>query len=164
MPGSGQLTVFNNQIPSPDGEYSAVFELVPPTDGDGNYLVPDRDPFGPKEPAWVYMAPDRTSFHSFFISGAHRLPNGHTFITEGATGRFFEVTPAGDIVWEYATPFSGPVETAAGRIAPYGVFRATKIAPDHPALAGRTLRPIEPQPDPVLPPEFPSEEPSEPAE
>ena len=160
MPGSGRLTLFNNRIPSPDGDHSAVFELVPPTDSAGRYLVPDSAAFGPLEPAWVYMAPDRTSFHSFFISGAQRLPNGHTFITEGATGRFFEVTSTGETVWEYSTPYSGPIaDSRAGRIAPYGVFRATKVAPEHPALAGRTLRPLEPQPAPVLPPE-PAPEPA----
>ena len=86
------------------------------------------------------MAPDRVSFHSFFISGAHRLPNGHTFITEGATGRFFEVTPEGDIVWEYRTPYSGTVTSSpVARRSPYGVFRATKIPPDHPGCLRRPL-------------------------
>ena len=31
---------------------------------------------------------------------------------------------------------------------PYGVFRATKVPPDHPALRGRELRPLVPQPAP----------------
>ena len=31
---------------------------------------------------------------------------------------------------------------------PRGVFRATKIPPDHPALAGRELKPLDPQPTP----------------
>ena len=164
LPGSGRLTLFNNRIPSPDGDHSAVFELAPPTDGTGRYVVPDRDAFGPQEPTWTYMAPEKVSFHSFFISGAHRLPNGHTFITEGATGRFFEVTPEGDIVWEYWTPYSGTLTSSrVARRSPYGVFRATKISPDHPALAGRTLRPIEPQPPPVLPPELPPEPSPDPA-
>ena len=153
-PGSGRLTLFNNRIPSPEGDHSAVFELAPPTDDAGRYVVPDGDAFGPQEPSWSYMAPDRVSFHSFFISGAHRLPNGHTFITEGATGRFFEVTPEGDIVWQYRTPYSGTLTSSpVARRSPYGVFRATKVSPDHPGLAGRNLHPVEPQPPPVLPPE-----------
>ena len=162
-PGSGRLTLFNNRIPSPEGDYSAVFELAPPMDDAGRYVVPDSDAFGPQEPSWSYMAPDRVSFHSFFISGAHRLPNGHTFITEGATGRFFEVTPEGDIVWQYRTPYSGTLTSSpVARRSPYGVFRATKVSPDHPALAGRDLHPVDPQPPPVLPPELPPE-PAEPA-
>jgi len=37
MPGAGHLTVFNNRVVDvdADGLYSAVFELVPPTDGAG---------------------------------------------------------------------------------------------------------------------------------
>ncbi len=164
MPGSGRLTLFNNSISDPDGDYSAVFEFVPPTDETGQYVLPDGEAFGPREPAWNYTAPNRVSFLSRFISGAHRLPNGHTFITEGTKGRFFEVTPEGDIVWEYWTPYSGPVTGSPGaRRSPYGVFRATKISPDHPALSGRDLRPVEPQPPPVLPPELPPEPSLDPA-
>jgi hypothetical protein len=40
-------------------------------------------------------------FFSWFISSVQRLPNGNTLITEGNDGRVFEVTPAGEIVWEY---------------------------------------------------------------
>lgn len=36
---------------------------------------------------------------------AQRLVNGNTLITEGADGRLFEVTTAGDIVWEYVSPY-----------------------------------------------------------
>ena len=155
MPGGGRLTLFNNRLEGPDGNYSAVFEMVPPTDDAGRYVLRNTEPFGPRALAWSYVAPDRVSFHSFFVSGAHRLPNGHTFVTSGAQGRFFEVTPEGDIVWEYWTPYSG---TLAGnpvtRRNPYGVFRAMKMWPDHPALAGRDLLPVDPQPPSVPPPDF----------
>lgn len=40
-------------------------------------------------------------FFSWFISSVQRLPNGNTLITEGNDGRVFEVTPVGEIVWEY---------------------------------------------------------------
>jgi len=45
------------------------------------------------------------SFKSTHISNARRLPNGHTFIAEGQIGRFFHVTPSGEIVWEYVNPY-----------------------------------------------------------
>ena len=38
-PGSGRLTLFNNRIPSPEGDHSAVFELAPPMDDAGRYVV-----------------------------------------------------------------------------------------------------------------------------
>ncbi len=147
MPGAGHLTLFNNRIEDGDGTHSAVFELAPPTDGAGRYVVPDAGPFGPEEPTWSYVAPTRTEFFSPFISGAHRLANGHTFITSGAQGRFFEVTPEGEIVWEYWAPYAPTLPGNQGTNAnPYSVFRATKIPPDHPALAGRDLTPLDPQP------------------
>ena len=154
MPGGGHLTLFNNNLEGPDGNHSAVFEFVPPRDDAGRYVLHATDAFEPQALAWSYMAPDQVSFHSFFISGAHRLANGHTFVTSGAQGRFFEVTPEGDIVWEYWTPYSGTLAgNAATRNNPYGVFRATKIPPSHPAFAGRDLRPVDPQPQPVPPPD-----------
>ena len=40
---------------------------------------------------------------------------------------------------------------------PFASFRATKIPPDHPALAGRDLKPLDPQPEPYqLPPRPPA--------
>ena len=58
------------------------------------------------ELVWSYAAP---RFFSTNISGAQRLPNGNTLITEGAGGRVFEVTNDSAIVWEYMNPlFAGP--------------------------------------------------------
>lgn len=154
LPGAGHLTIFNNDVPGPEKqEYSTVLEIEPPVDAQGRYVVPESGPFGPTEPVWRYEAPG--VFHSNFISGAQRLENGNTLICQGKDGRFFEVTPGGEIVWEYWTPYSGTVTLADGsqpqpvRNNTYAVFRASKIPPDHPALAGRTLAPLDPQPPPV---------------
>ncbi len=160
LSGAGNILVYNNNVTGPEGTYSAVFEISPPTDEEGNYVVPRTDAFGPVTPAWTYAAADKTSFYSPFISGAHRLPGGHTLITSGAQGRFFEVTAVGEIVWEHWTPYSGHVRMPDGSPPhpvgefPYAVFRATKISPDHPALGGRTLAPLEPQPAILPPPEL----------
>ncbi len=137
LAGAGHLMLFNNNIPGPDGEHSAILELVPPMHVDGSYPVPSEGAFGPETPIWKYEAPDKKSFHSNFISGARRLPNGNTLICSGRKGRIFEVTPEGEIVWEFWEPFSDN----------HAVFRATKYPPDHPALAGRDLKPIDPQPE-----------------
>jgi len=59
----------------------------------------------------------------------------------GTDGRLVELTSAGEIVWDLELPFVGDADP------PYAPppcasesFRATRIAPDHPALAGRNLR------------------------
>ncbi len=133
MPGAGNMLVFNNQNTSAAGPYSAVLELeIPYSEAKG---------YGKPEVAWSYIAADTTSFYAPFISGAHRMANGHTFITSGPQGRFFEVTAKGEIVWDYWTPYSGSVRIGAGLFPQpmgpfiYGVFRATHIPTDHPLVA-----------------------------
>jgi hypothetical protein len=144
-PGEGNLTVFDNGDGRPGGSYSAVVEIIPPLAQDGRYSLSPGAAFGPARPTWTYTARDRRSFFADFISGAHRLPNGNTFICSGPTGRFFEVTPRGETVWEYENPFSGDAPNPAGD-PPRSVFRATHIPLDHPALTGRSLKPLAPQP------------------
>ena len=66
---------------------------------------------------WSYQGP---RFFSTNISGAQRLPNGNTLITEGAPGRLLEVTNDRRVVWEYIYPvFAG----AQGSNAVYRGYR-----------------------------------------
>jgi len=53
---------------------------------------------------WEYRDSPPVNFYSPNISGARRLPNGNTLITEGRFGRIFQVTPDGSVVWEYVNP------------------------------------------------------------
>lgn len=45
------------------------------------------------EIVWEYRDQPAFNFFSPYISGARRLPNGNTLITEGNFGRLFQVTP-----------------------------------------------------------------------
>lgn len=153
-PGARNLTVFNNDVPGgPDSlEYSAIYEISPPIDETGQYVMVDNKTFGPEGPVWTYIAPDTVSFWSSFISGAHRMKNGNTFINEGAKGRFFEVTPSREIVWEYLNPYHGDIRKPNGDPVPlmpmvYSEFRSTFIPADHPAFVGKELKPLDPQPE-----------------
>lgn len=164
-PGAGNLTIFNNGIPGgrDSMDYSAVFEIVPPVDGEGNYILDDDAAFGPDEPVWKYMAPDSVSFWAAFVSAAHRTGSGNTLITEGPKGRIFEVTPEGDIVWEYLLPYRGEVRKPNGdpnspMPMTHLLFRSTFIPVDHPGLAGRTLEPLDPQPAVFVMPPPPKDE------
>jgi hypothetical protein len=89
------------------GAYSSVDEIAPPVDGNGRYRYTAGKPYGPGSPVWSYTAPKKTDFFSSFISGAHRLPNGGTFICSGANGTLFEVTAEKEIVWKYLNPVLG---------------------------------------------------------
>lgn len=144
-PGAGNLLVFNNGHGRPGEDFSSVIEIEPSVDIDGRYSLNADRGFAPEQPVWEYTARPRGSFLADFISGAQRLINGNTFICDGPKGRFFEVTREGEVVWEYLNPYSGDAPNPAGD-PPYSVFRATHIPPHHPALAGRSLEPLDPQP------------------
>ncbi len=154
IPGEGHLTIFNNNHYDPSHDsinYSTVYEIVPPTDNKGNYVIEKGKPYGPDKPVWIYKASDSLSFWSSFISGAERMANGNTFIDEGAKGRFFEVTKDGKTVWEYLNPYRGDVRKLNGDPNPavpftYLTFRANFIPANHPALANKKLEPLDPQP------------------
>jgi len=50
---------------------------------------------------WEYKGDEKNKFFSLASGSCQRLPNGNTLITESDRGRVFEVTPQGQIVWEY---------------------------------------------------------------
>ncbi len=162
-PGAGHLTLFNNNIHRPDKiNYSAIYEIAPPTTQKGNYKLEEDKTFGPEKPVWTYIAPDSVSFYGAFVSGAHRMNNGNTFINEGPKGRFFEVTKEGKIVWEYLNPYRGKLRKPNGDLIPsrpltYMEFRSTFIPADHPGLANRKLEPLNPQPKVFVMPTPPGE-------
>jgi len=53
---------------------------------------------------WQYQADPPTSFYSPTRGSNQRLPNGNTFIAESDSGRLFEVTREGEVVWEFLNP------------------------------------------------------------
>lgn len=116
LPGEGNLLVFDNQG---GGGYPAVSFQV----STGSSRVVEIDPTT-KQIVWEYRP--GSSFFSAFTSLARRLPNGNTLITEGQTGRVFQVTKEGEVVWEYVSPFfAKPKEgrTNTGNM----LYRATPV-------------------------------------
>ena len=76
---------------------------------------------------WSYQDSPAYNFFSPYISGARRLPNGNTLITEGMFGRMFQVTQEGEVVWEYINPhFAADVENQVVN----RVFRSTHYLPE----------------------------------
>lgn len=75
--------------------------------------------------AWVYTGDRDNPLQSRIRSDQERQPNGNTLITESDGGRLLEVTPEGEIVWEFVNPVRGgegdsliPVVSSAQRIGP----------------------------------------------
>jgi hypothetical protein len=104
LPGAGNLLVFDNGGSSGYGKKSSIA-----LEGEGIFAratsrVLEIDPVSLKL-IWSYTSP---TFFATNISGAQRLPNGNTMVTEGPDGRLFEVTREGVVVWEYIFPlYSG---------------------------------------------------------
>jgi hypothetical protein len=144
-PGAGNLMVFSNRHggPGPNANRTTVFEFTTPVDGKGRYALEPSGPFGPAEPVWTYAAAD---FAAQYISGATRLADGKTLVSSGPQGRVFEITPDGRIVWEFWSPYTGSLGGPQGKANPWALFRAMRIPASHPALKGRSLPPLEPQP------------------
>ncbi|MCL6479571.1 MAG: aryl-sulfate sulfotransferase [Peptococcaceae bacterium] len=112
LPGEGNILVFDNGgwagygLPNPGSpkgiksalrDYSRVLEFNPVT-------LEIVWQYTPAEAGYA-MPYDANRFYSPFISGAQRLPNGNTLITEGSGGRIIEVTPKHELVWEYISPY-----------------------------------------------------------
>jgi PKD repeat protein len=148
-PGAGNLTCFNNGLGR--GDYSTVDEFTPAISATGDYPIVAGSAFGPKDFVWTYKGTTANPMYSENISGAHRLPDGHTIICSGTVGQFLEVTMGGDIVWKYICPVdqSGPMKQGSqppadpARTAETmnSVFRVYKYPTTYAAFAGRTLTP-----------------------
>jgi hypothetical protein len=72
----------------------------------GRSRVLELDP-ATQQIAWSYAGDAEHPFYSRVRSGQERLPNGNTLITESDGGRLLEVTPSGEIVWEFLNPVRG---------------------------------------------------------
>jgi hypothetical protein len=145
-PGAGNITIFNNGY---DRGWSSIEEIAPPLDDQGRYVLAKGAAYGPEKPLWHYEAKQRTDFFSSEISGAHRLPNGNTLVCAGVAGTLFEITPAGETVWQYVNPMVRGGILAQGELPGKdqrghfwnAVFKVHRYAPDYPAFAGRDLTP-----------------------
>jgi hypothetical protein len=124
LPGAGDLIVFDNQgeagypsVPLQVLPGSRVLEINPVT----KQIVWEYNGESSGKPSWT--------FYSAFISSARRLPNGNTLIDEGMHGRFFQVTPAGEIVWEYVSPYfdNSPIGGVGKSVYTNWVYRAQPV-------------------------------------
>jgi hypothetical protein len=70
---------------------------------DGDSRVIEFDPLL-NQITWLFRGTRDRPFRSETCGTCQRLPNGNTLITESDSGRAFEVTPDGRVVWEYVNP------------------------------------------------------------
>jgi hypothetical protein len=177
-PGAGNFLIFDNGVGRvTSGSYSAILEING-LDASGKYVKElTAGHGGPTYPSgntgffqlfamagqtamkvskqivWGYSAMTG-SFYSPYISGCERLANGNTQITSGMHGHMFEVTPKGELAWDYTSPIMLPGNYLTDKLGldvngvpmiggpgmgTNSVFRAHRYAPDFPGLAGKSL-------------------------
>ena len=88
----------------------------------------------------VWQYENGSDFFSPFRSGAQRLSNGNTLITECDAGHLFEVTRDCEIVWDFWSPFVAQGPNHLGK----RIHRSTRYASEYlePLFAARTDRVI----------------------
>ena len=118
----GKIQIFDNGMHKPGPPSSRIIEVDPASN--------DVEVKYEAVPALQFFSPN--------ISSAERQPNGNLVICEGATGRLFEVTNRGEVVWEWISPFVHGKDDARMR----QIFRAHRYADSHPALRDRDLMPM----------------------
>lgn len=88
---SRNILVFDSGVHVPWVEmgYSQVREID---------ITTNKEIWGFRHDPWV-------AFYAPCMGNCQRLPNGNTLICQGDTGRIFEITPHGETVWEFISPF-----------------------------------------------------------
>lgn len=123
MIGNNNILLFDNgtHCISFSHAYSRVLEVNPVT----NKMV------------WEYKDDPWEIFFSAYMSNCQRLLNDNTLICEAATGRIFEVTKTGSIVWEFVNPFPSSFDPVYGhnKIIP----KAYRYGPNYEGLTGNSL-------------------------
>lgn len=116
--GNGNLLLFDNFGHFEKRNEARVIEIDPKTLGIVWRHAGDAGaPVG---------APSGGPLHSPLRGAAERLANGNTLITESDGGRLLEVSPQGELVWEFVNPVRGGPE---GDLIPV-VSWAQRLTPD----------------------------------
>jgi hypothetical protein len=149
LPGAGNFLVFNNGARRAGDHRSEVIEINPYAGPypNGTYVLDESG----QQRVWDFASVEPNSFFSAHISSVQRLPNGNTLVMAGRHGHIFQVTPDGEVVWEYTVPVMDSVSPDAALEDIYKkvisdtdhnwTFAARWYPPDHPGLAGRDLTP-----------------------
>ena len=102
MLDNGHILVYDNGA---HRTYSRILEIDPVE----NQIV------------WEYQADPPEKSYSRTRGSNQRLPNGNTLICESERGRVFEITPSGEVVWEFYNP---DIRDGSRRM----IYRMTRIS------------------------------------
>ena len=141
LPHGDKISLFENGNGRPGGAYTRAVILDPPTDAAGNYLADASGRYLPTsfDYQWSGNTYDGTAFYSQYMGGVNMQPNGNITICEAMTGRFFEVDPAGNVVWHYQNPDKATIYPQGTVPNSAWSYRAEKYQTSHPAFVGKDM-------------------------
>lgn len=91
-----------------------------------------------KKVVWAYSGAAGNRLAAYFdsplYSSCQELENGNIVICEGISGRLFEITPSGELCWEYVNPYPVPLEGETTRSKP--VYTVLRYIKEYPGLEG----------------------------
>ncbi len=130
---NGNILVFDNGLdknPDPFPSYgSRVVEINPKTN----------------KVEWQFEGGkgviDKVRFYAPIVSGAQRLQNGNTLITDGPKGHIFEVTENGEVVWDFISPYT-TIQT--GSFPNNFLFKARRYTENDVEFPSRIKNPVDP--------------------
>ncbi|OUU78800.1 MAG: hypothetical protein CBC38_06715 [Gammaproteobacteria bacterium TMED78] len=171
LDGTGNFLIFDNGTRRLGQVFSSILE-IDPYEGEmlegmyipemlaghtlasrpGMGLVQARDslPLISNQVIWSYRTPKANAFYGPYISGVQRLGNGNTLICSGPHGHIFEITPEGEVVWEYVSPVGDRTQgdygiyrtmTADSGTMFNAFFKCARYAPNYEGLEGKDLTP-----------------------
>ena len=130
-----KLIVFNNGLYRDNRsdflQYSSVEIIDPPIDSSGNYYLDSFGLFEPATPDWIYV--DTFEFPRMFsgyTSSAKVLPNSNILISVGGYKWVLEVTPDGELVWQYNIPLDGLLFRSEAYGLDFAGFVGRELSPD----------------------------------
>ena len=144
FPDEGKIMVFNNGLGRFSGDYSSIDVIDSPFENN-EYNILSDEPFEPNNLFWTYEANPPNMLFSGKLSSAQRLSNGNTFICEGRSGNFYEVTYDGAIIWHYRLPIGNNGPVTQGSLQNTGnIFKGIKYGTNFPAFINKDLTPTIP--------------------
>lgn len=141
-PHFGKIGLFNNDIPTENGPYSALQVVTPIYDDYLNEYNFSNGVFEPADFDYTGTATPPQAMYSSGLSSFQPLGNGNTLVCVGRTGLLNEFTAEGDTVWSYRVPLQNGMPVAQGTELASNAnltFRADRYPANFPAFQGLDL-------------------------
>ncbi len=138
----GKIALYNNHI---ETGLSLGQILEPVFDTTTFSYLKSNETFLPENFSKEFSHPDTAKNYSTAASSIQIIGDGSVIMCAGRQGRTFELTPDGQVAWEYLTPLKSGNSIAQGTnlaLSENFTFQTQRYLETYPAFIGKTLEPI----------------------